>query len=46
MITVATFVDRMGRVYGNLVEPDQLVAGDLQAIEASAAAWIHGTTKG
>ena len=40
-VTVATFVDRLGRVYGQAIAPDQYVDGDEHQIQTRAAAWIH-----
>jgi C-terminal processing protease CtpA/Prc len=45
MVTVATFVDRLGRVYGQAIAPDQYVDGDEHQIQAHAAAWIHATAQ-
>ena len=43
MLTIGTFADRLGRVYGHTIEPDQYVKGDLQEIQAHAKAWIRET---
>ena len=43
MLTVGTYADRLGRVYGHAVEPDQWVQGDVREIQARAAAWIDAT---
>jgi C-terminal processing protease CtpA/Prc len=45
MVTVGTFVDRFGRVYGQAIEPDQYVGGQDSQIQTVAAAWIHATAK-
>jgi carboxyl-terminal processing protease len=41
MLTVGTYADRLGRVYGHAIEPDQRVQGGIREIEARAAAWIE-----
>jgi len=41
MVTVAIFVDRLGRVYGQAIAPDQYVDGDEHQLQTRAAAWIH-----
>jgi len=43
MLTVGTYADRLGRVYGHAIEPDQYVKGNLQEIQAHAVAWICET---
>ena len=43
MLTVCTYADRLGRVYGHAIEPDQRVQGDVQEIQTHAAAWIDAT---
>jgi C-terminal processing protease CtpA/Prc len=43
MLTVGTYADRFGRVYGHAIEPDQYVQGDVLEIQARAAAWIAAT---
>jgi len=45
MMTVATFVDRLGRVYGQALAPDQHIDGDAHNIQTRAAAWIHATAQ-
>jgi carboxyl-terminal processing protease len=39
-LTVGTYADRLGRVYGHAIEPDQYVQGDVREIQTRAAAWI------
>jgi C-terminal processing protease CtpA/Prc len=43
MLTVGTYADRLGRVYGHAIEPDHCVQGDVRKIQARAAAWIEAT---
>jgi carboxyl-terminal processing protease len=43
LLTIGTFVDRCGRVYGGPIEPDMLVEGDRALLYAAAAAWILRT---
>ena len=45
MVTVSTFVDRRGRVYGQAIEPDQYVDGEGEQIQTRAATWIHATAQ-
>ena len=40
-LTVATFADRLGRVYGQAIEPDCLCDESGDQIQASAARWIQ-----
>jgi len=41
MVTIGTFADRFGRVYGHAIEPDQYLDGDGGQVQTHAAAWIH-----
>jgi len=41
MVTIGTYADRLGRVYGEAIEPDQYVDGDGSRIQTCAAAWIY-----
>jgi carboxyl-terminal processing protease len=40
LLTIGTFVDRRGRVYGGPIEPETLVEGDRATLYAAAAAWM------
>jgi carboxyl-terminal processing protease len=40
-LTVATFVDRIGRIHEGSIEPDQFVNGDAARLQDVAAAWLH-----
>ena len=42
-LTIGTFADRFGRVYGQAIEPDEYVEGDGSEVQTRAAAWIHAT---
>jgi C-terminal processing protease CtpA/Prc len=42
MLTVATFVDRMGQTCDGALAPDELVDGESAMIQAAATAWIEG----
>jgi carboxyl-terminal processing protease len=41
MVTIGTFADRLGRVYGEAIEPDRYVDGDGGQVQTLAAAWIR-----
>ena len=41
LLTVGTFVDRFGRVYGRSIEPDQVVDCEGKQLQTRAAAWVH-----
>jgi len=44
-LTVGTFVDLFGQVYGQAIEAEQYVGGDSEQIQTRAAAWIHATAQ-
>jgi C-terminal processing protease CtpA/Prc len=44
-LTVGTYADRFGRVYGQAIAPDEYVDGDGEQIQTRAAAWIHATAQ-
>jgi carboxyl-terminal processing protease len=44
-ITVATFMDRIGRIHEGAIEPDQVVHGDATMLQDAAAGWLHAMTQ-
>ena len=44
MLAVGTYADRLGRVYGQAIEPDQCLEGGANETGIRAAAWIRETT--
>lgn len=44
-ITVATFMDRNGRVHEGALEPDQVVDGDTARLQEVAAGWLQAATQ-
>jgi len=42
-LAVGTFADRLGRVYGQALEPDYLCNETEDQIQIRAAKWIHAS---
>lgn len=44
-VTVATFIDRIGRIHDGAIEPDQVVRDDAAKLQDVAAGWLRAMTQ-